>query len=115
MDNLVSIDTILDWLKGAVEQKIPVDAHTWVDASQKLNVLLSDEHDLLFKMQQTVAKMRVANIESGMTVSAAKMRVEASDEYTDMCSQKARIGRIEEFIRIAKIQARLKDNEYRMQ
>jgi hypothetical protein len=40
-------------------------------------------------------------------VSEVKMRVEASDVYRDMKKQEAKIGQVEEIVRIAKIQARV--------
>lgn len=110
---MIDTDLILSTMKGWVETKTVIDAHTWVDASQKLNVLIGDEHDKLFDLQQKVAQMKVAYITEGKSVSDAMSRVEAEDLYRDMQRQKARISQIEEMIRIAKLQARLKDNEYR--
>lgn len=113
MDELITTDLILNWFKEQIQNKEQVDAHTWVDATQKLNILISDDHDKLFDLQQKVAQMRVALMEQGDTVSKAKAKVEATDEYKNMCKQKAKIGRIEEAIRIAKIQSRLKDSEFK--
>ena len=115
MNELITTDTILGTLKSWVETKHPIDAHTWTDACQKLNILIGDEHDKLFVLQQTVAQKKLMWMETGDSVAGAKLRVEATDEYYQMKKQEARIGQIEEAIRIAKIQARLKDNEYRNQ
>lgn len=111
----VTIDTILNSLKGWVEAKQPIDAHTWTDAAQKLNILIGDEHDNLFDFMQKVAKAKAEYIIKGDSVAKSKVIVEASDDYREMMKQRAKIGMIEEAIRIAKIQARLKDNEYRNQ
>lgn len=107
----VTTDTILDWLKDSVEQKRPIDAHTWVDSAQKLNVLISDENNRLYELQQEVAKLKVLRIESGESVAKAEVYVQATDEYKKMKIQAARIEQIQESIRISKIQARLSDNE----
>lgn len=107
----VTTNTILNWLKESVEQKRVVDAHTWVDACQKLNVLIGDEHDKLYEMQQKVAQLRIARIESGDSVAKAKVYIEATEEHKKARKQEARIEQIQEAIRIAKIQARLKDVE----
>lgn len=115
MAEIVTTDTIIDWLKDAVEHKRIVDAHTWIDAAQKLTVLLGDEHDMLFNLEQKVAQQRVKLITDGFPVSKAKAFLEETDIYRATRTQKARISRIEEMIRVAKIQARLKDNEYRSQ
>lgn len=109
----VTVDTIVDYLKDCVEHKIPVDAHTWVDAAQKLTVLLGDEHDKLFDLESVIAQNKMANIEEGDTVAKAQAKVETTAAYNIMRKQKARIGRIEEMVRIAKVQARLKDAELR--
>lgn len=111
---MITVDTILDYLKESVEQKRALDSHTWVDAALKLNVLVGDEHDKLFELQQVVSKKKVELLESDSkrNVSAVKVLIEASDDYKYMKKQDARINQIEEFIRIAKLQARLKDNEY---
>jgi tRNA G10 N-methylase Trm11 len=115
MTELITTSLILDTLKGWVEGKHPIDAHKWVDAAQKLNVLIGDEHDKLFDLQQKVAQMKVNYLTEGNTSAAAKSKVEATDLYREMRKQGARIEQIEEMIRIAKLQARLKDNEYRHQ
>lgn len=113
MNDKVTTDTILDWLKESVEQKRPVDAHTWVEACQKMNVLISDENNKLFDLQQRVARMKVRIIESGSSVAKAKVYVEAEQEYKEMKKQEARIEQIQEAIRISKIQARLSNEEFK--
>jgi hypothetical protein len=112
---LVTTDLILGWLKETVENKLPISPHTWVDAALKLNVLVGDEHDKLFNLQQQVAQIKLTFLKEDekKNVSAAKMRTEASDTYREMRMQEGKIKQIEEFIRIAKLQARLKDSEMR--
>ena len=104
---------IMEWLKDKVENKIPVSPGAYVDIAAKLNVLLSDEHAILFRIQQKVAQMKAELVQKGETASKTKILVEASDEYLEYQMQKALISRIEEFIRIAKLQGRLKSEEYR--
>lgn len=113
MSELVTTETIVEFFEKSVQQKRVVDSHTWIDGAQKLNALLGGEHDVLFQLQQKVAKMRVELLSGGAKVGYAKMVVDSSDEYREMQTQKAKIGRIEEMIRIAKLQARLKDSEMR--
>ena len=113
MKELITIDTIADYLKEQVEKHLPISPNLWIDSAQKINVLLGDKHDKLFKIQQKVAKIRVGYIEQNKSVSEAKTRVEASEEYREFLTLKAQIGRIEEMIRIAKIQARMKSEEYK--
>lgn len=111
MDNLVSTDLILEWLKKAVQERRPIDPHTWVEASLKMNVLISDEHAKLYDLQQEVAKLKMLRIESGDSVARAKVYVETTEEYKNMKKQEAKIEQIQENIRISKLQARLSQDE----
>lgn len=117
MDNKITIDFIIEQMKEWIEDKQIIGPDVWLNAAQKLNVLLSDEHDKLFRLQQIVANKRIDFLQEDdkRNVSKAKMYVEASDDYREMKEQEAKCKRVEEFIRLAKIQARLKDSEYRNQ
>lgn len=115
MDNPVTVTTILDWLRDGIEQKRVIDAHTWVDAAQKLNILQTNEHDKLYVLKQQVALARVLRIKQGESVAKSRTIIESTDIYREMKNQEARIEMIQEMIRLAKLQARLKDNEYRSQ
>lgn len=112
---LVTTDSIIEYLQQAVEKKMPIPPAMWMDAAQKLNVLLGNEHELLFQLQQAVAQMRLNYLEKDPkhNVSAAKVEVEASNAYRGYQLQKAKCGRIEEFVRIAKVQAKLANNEWK--
>jgi predicted oxidoreductase (fatty acid repression mutant protein) len=109
----VTTNFIIATMKDWVEKKMVIAPSTWIEAAQKLNVLFGDESDKLYDMQQIVAKERVHLIENQeeKNISEVKMRIESFDMYRDMKKQEAKITQIEEFIRIAKIQARLRDNE----
>ncbi len=112
MENLVTCDTILEWLKEQVEHKNIISPSLYLDACQKLNLLISDEHDKLFTLQKEVARQKIQWIEDGKSVAEAKTRVEGSQEYLYMKKQEAKIKQIEESIRIAKIRSRLKEGEF---
>lgn len=106
MENLVTVDSILGAFNEWVTNKKVIDPHLWLDAAQKLNVLLENEHDKLFEIQQFLAVHRKILIEQGSTVAKAKLMIEATDEYRNYCKQKAKIERIIEFIRISKQRSR---------
>ena len=112
---IVSVNSILSYLQEQVEQKIPLAPSIWVDASAKLAVLLGDENDKLFDLQQKVAQIRVEHIQAGdgMSVSRARAITEATNEYKEFHKQKARVEQIAEFIRIAKLRARITETEYK--
>lgn len=109
----VTCDTILDQLQEWIENKQVVSADTWLNGAGKLNILRGDEHNLLFDLQQEVAKQKCLFLEQNDPVAKSKVRVEATECYKQMCRQKAKLDRIEETIRIAKLQARLANEEYR--
>ncbi len=110
----ITSDFIINEIRERIKNKEQIPPDWWCDASDKLNVLLGDETDLLAYYQQQVAQRKVAFIEQGKSVSEAKVRTEAEDIYREMNKQNAKIKQIEEFIRINKIRSRLKDNEYRL-
>lgn len=107
----VTIDYILATLRLYVEEKHPVGPEMWLDAAQKLNTLISDEHRILYDFQQKAAQKKVDLIEAGDTVAKANVKVQASEEHKHARVQEARIGQIEEMIRIAKIQAKMASTE----
>lgn len=108
MENIITADTILDFLVSAVESKRMLNPELWLDSAAKLNVLIGKERITLEDMRQVVAKKKLEYLTSTekRNVSEAKLRVEATDEYRDMKKQEAKCDQIEEFIRVAKIQAR---------
>lgn len=108
----ITTNLIIQSLKERVREKIPISPNDWLDAGIKLNTLLGDEAEELFKLQQKVAQLKVEYLEKGTSVSEAKTRVEASDDYRRYCLQKAKITRIEEHIRLAKLMARTSQGEY---
>ena len=69
---MITTDTIISTLKSWVENKQNFSPDTYVDAAAKLNVLIGDEHDKLFELQQTVANLKVDRLEQGETVSKPK-------------------------------------------
>lgn len=100
-------------MKEQAENKKPIDPLQWLQAAEKLNAVMGDDIDILLDLRMTVAKLRMESIASGKTVSYAKAVVEASEEYTSMKRQEAKIEQIKESIRLAKHHARLKSDEMR--
>jgi hypothetical protein len=100
----VSTDTILNFLHKSVEEKMQLNPEAWIDAAHKLIILLGDEQDKLFELQQEVAKLKLTWLDSQdkRNVSEARIRVEGTDEYKNYKKQEAKCKRIEEFVRVAK-------------
>lgn len=112
---MITTDTIVEYLKNAVEQKLPIPPTVWLDSAVKLNLLLADEQEELFNLQQKVAQLKIDFLQDDdkRNVSKAKMMVEASDDFRLMKSQQAKIDRIIEFIRLAKVQSKISSEELR--
>jgi len=101
-------------MKKCTEDKIPVAPSTWIDAAQKLNIFIGDENDTLYQLEHTVANMKFNILKDpDMTVAKSKAIVEASEDYKQYRIQQARVKQIQEFIRIAKKQATIRDTEFK--
>lgn len=105
----ITSDTIIEYLKEAVEQKKNLNPNIWIDAALKLNLLLGDDIAVLYDLQKKVAEIKLNFLSQSekRNVSEAKMRVETTEEYREMKLQESKCKRIEEFIRLAKIQAKV--------
>lgn len=106
-----TIPEIIEWLTEIVRMKQTIDHHEWVRMAQRVNILLGEERDKLFELQQKVNQEKVTQIALGKNVATAKLIVEAGDAYKDYCKQKGLIDQCTELIRISKLQARLVNDE----
>jgi hypothetical protein len=104
MDDLVTTDTILGFLKDEVQSKRALNPDIWLDSAFKLNLLLADEHTELENLRLLIAKKKLSILErqEKRNVSAADLEIEASEEHRAYKLQEHKVGRIEEFIKIAK-------------
>lgn len=112
-ENLITCDLILKWLKEQVENKRIIPPSLYLDVATKLNILRSDEDDLLIEIEHQLAVQRAKYVNEGGTSAAAKILLEANPLFKDVRKQKAKLKQIEEAIRIGKLAARIKDNEMR--
>lgn len=108
-----SIDTILEWFSDTVQAKKPIPPTKWVEAGEFLNVLIGNENDKLAELEQKVAQEKLALMKDSKSVSEAKMKIEATDIYKEAKRQKNKIAQIIEFIRLAKLHARIYSDELR--
>jgi hypothetical protein len=110
------VTTFKDILKRADEIAHSSEQHppsVILDLAIKANLLISEAHRELYQIESELAKEKSIYILQGQSVAKAKALVEATDKYLERQVLKSSISNIEEFIRIAKIQARLKDTEFR--
>lgn len=111
MDEFVTCDLILNWLKERVANKEPISPQLWLDAALKLNTLSSDETDKLIELESLVAQLRSVFIAEGKSAAAAKAHVEAGEPYKELRKQQEKMKQIVEAIRLAKLSARIKNDE----
>ena len=113
MDEQITTDIILNRLEDAVAAHEIIPPHKWLDAAQALNALLGNEHDILVQLELDVNRSRLATLNEmeKPSVARADLETRATELYRDYQLQKAKIGRIEEMIRISKKQATLRSEE----
>ena len=109
----ITTDFILETMKGYIEKKIPVSPDVWLDAAAKFNVLAGDDEQKLAEIEYEVAVKRQElaskTTPEGQNRSIASVNVEirALPQSKEIALLKAKINRIDEYIRIAKLQARM--------
>lgn len=106
LDDKKTVDDVIDWVKTIVASKRALNKELWLEISFRLNLLLDDEHIKLEDLRTVVAKKKLDILkqqEGKRNVAASEMEVEASDEYRSLKLQEHKVDRIEEFIKIAKI------------
>lgn len=109
MEPNVTADTILSYFSTAVENRKQLNPDFWLDSALKLNICLIDEEKKLQDLRQSVAEMKLKYLDAmdKRNVSEAELRVEATDEYREMKNQESKVGRIEEFVRLAKLNSKI--------
>lgn len=106
-------DDIIAVLEMWAREKQVIDSNQLLDAATKLTLLLGDEANELFTLERQIAEAKVKFLEQGKSVAYANLQVAASEHQLQAKLQAAKIKRIEELVRLAKIRARLADSEYR--
>lgn len=112
MENLRTVDSILESFHTRVTCKEVIAPSDWMNAAYFLNILLEDEHDKLFDLEQNIAQVKQEFLKESKSVAEVNIKIQSMDIYKQMRKQKAKIERVEEFIKIVKSQSKLKDNYY---
>ena len=55
----VTTRTIINTMSEWVEEKQPISPGKWVEAAAKLNLLIGDENELLYKLESEIAKKKL--------------------------------------------------------
>lgn len=108
-----TVDTILKDFERIVGERQILPPSKWVEAGEMLNVLMGNENDKLAEYEQAVAQLKLVFMSSSKSVSEAKVKVEATDDYKKLRIQRNKVEQIKEFIRLAKLHARIYSEEMR--
>jgi hypothetical protein len=113
----ITTDFIMNQIKEWVSERQPISPEVWLDAAAKLNILISEEQAQMvekeFQLAQFAADMALKSPE--MPVAKIKLQVAINPLYRDVALLKAKIGRVNEMIKVSKIQARMNQEEYKRQ
>jgi len=76
IEDITTLDGILDWLKESVEQKKPIPKQVWLDAAMKINTLVSDLDDEIADVDMLLHKMKSKRSRITETIRLAKKQVD---------------------------------------
>ncbi len=106
------IEETIAQLETLIKNKVPLSPSGWLDIIGRIVVEMGDETDNLYTLQKEVAQKKLVLIQDGKSVAESRVHLEASDVYESMMKQKAKCLKIEELVRIGKLQSKLKENEF---
>ncbi len=112
-DSLITTEKILETIKGWIENKTLISPDIWVNAAAKLNVLAGDdeyklaelEYNLAVKRQELASKPTPEG--QNRSMASVNVEIRALPQSKEIALLKAKINRIDELIRLSKLQARL--------
>lgn len=102
-----TVQEVMEYLETIAETNDVVPPQEYVRCATLISLMLQNEQDKLYLMEQEVAKKRAELVMKGETAAYAKIVIEASDEYTEARKQKALVERALEVIKLAKKHAQL--------
>jgi len=106
-----TIDTLIETMQKRVESEEIIGPHDWIDYAGRLNLFRGIDDNALYKLGQRIARQRAEYVKDGMTVAAARTLIEATDEYVEYKQLQAKLDRVTEEIRLAKIRSRSASEE----
>lgn len=107
MDNLNSVQSIMDALAEMAARKQVISPQTFMDAAGKINALLQGEQEKLYTLEHELSKLRTEIMEQGKTASFAKQAVESNPLWLECRKQSILIERAKETVLLAKKNATL--------
>ncbi len=101
-NNMVTLETILDWFKESVENKVPISVDQWLDGASKLETLSEDLDDAIAMYEQEMNDKMADYLKRDFPANQSKILARADVDYGDYLKKVALRKRITEFVRIAK-------------
>lgn len=109
----ITPELIINQMAEWVEQKKSIAPSLWLQASAKLNVLRGDVDDKIYTLEHNLNVEKAELLkDQEMTSAKAESIVKARPEYMEMRKLTAKGKQIDEFIKISKKMATLKDLEF---
>lgn len=108
---IYTADSVLAEIENNVRTEANLAPTSWIQDAMKLTALMGGESKTLFTLQQKLAQKQTEIIESGKSVAFSEVALRATDIWVDMKVQEAKISRIEEMVRLAKVRARIDSSE----
>lgn len=100
-------------MAGWVEEKKSIPASLYLDSALKLNILRGDIDDKIYTLEHNLNVEKAELLKSPeMTSAKAEALMKARPEYMELRKLTAKAKQIEEFVRLAKKMATLKDLEF---
>jgi len=107
--------SIIEYFNTETKDGKIIDHHQWIEAAKMLAVLIGTEREKLFELQQSVAKIEYNLVADGSTSAKASQYSKTQDEWLQMKKQESFVKQIDDFIKIAKLHARIASEDARNQ
>lgn len=103
--------TIIEAFTKMVSENQPITSEYWMQAALYLNVLIGQEQATLFELEQAYTKVAMEWIEKGDSNAVAEKKAKLSPAFLDYKKQQAFVKQIEEFVRLAKKNATINNEQ----
>jgi hypothetical protein len=105
----MTIDAIIDELQRRVAADEPISPASWIESAIRICTLSDTLDNELARLEGAMLEAEIALLKQDMTAAKAKVLSKSAVDYTAYLSLKAKIERINEFIRLAKHRSRIED------
>jgi hypothetical protein len=108
-DQISKLDEILAEMERRVEEDIPISPASWVESALRINALKGSLDNQLAQYQFEMMNKEADLIKEGMASTKANILAKQAINYQAYLETKAKIARIEEYIRLSKKRASINE------